>query len=73
MEHSEKSCCCNCKNQLLLFKHPWNKEIGRGAISERLGYACIGFQTEAVFFEEGHGMCELWLPKTKLNERGLEC
>jgi hypothetical protein len=34
-------CCCNCKNQIELFKHPWN-EINKGSCIESTGfYACI--------------------------------
>jgi len=34
-------CCCNCQNQLELFKHPWNK-INKGRVTESTNmYACI--------------------------------
>ena len=55
--------CANCKYLLELMKHPWNKTIGKGRISEKLGYVCTvplaiaeGF---AVFFDEDFGGCEL--------------
>lgn len=31
-------CCCNCKNQIKLMKHPWNSGFGKGSIREQLGY-----------------------------------
>ncbi len=56
------SCCCNCENQLELRKHPWNKDFGKGSISEGCGFVCIAFASEersAIFSETKHGMCEL--------------
>ncbi len=63
------SCCCNCKNHIPLVKHPWNKDLGKGRISEQMGFACIGFfscgEKVATFFDMNHkhGMCELYQPK----------
>ena len=57
-------CCCNCKNQIKLFCHPWNQNIGKGAISEPLGFGCTAFGEEnVIFYEEKHGICELYLKK----------
>ena len=61
-------CCCNCKNQIELFKHPWNK-VNNGAISESTGmYACIAMynmdqEQKAILFESKHGFCELYVSK----------
>lgn len=59
-------CCCNCKNQIELFKHPSNK-VNKGAISESTGmYACIAQfdgEQEGVIFEKHHGFCEMHVPK----------
>lgn len=61
-------CCCNCKNQIELFKHPWNK-VNKGAINESTGmYACIvQFDCDevqkGVIFENKHGHCELYVKK----------
>ena len=52
-------------------KHPWNQDIGKGNMSEKMGYACIGFFSTgdniAVFFDNNHehGMCELYSKKTE--------
>ena len=61
-------CCCNCKNQIELFKHPWNK-VNKGAISESTGmYACIvqfdcDGEQKGVIFEKQHSFCEMHVPK----------
>jgi len=61
-------CCCNCKSQLELFKHPWNK-INKGACSESTNmYACIvqfddTKEQKAILFEKKHGMCEMHIRK----------
>ncbi len=66
MSHSDNKCCCNCKNQIIINKHPWNQVIGKGSILDTLGYGCLapGFidndKQIAIFFEDNHGMCELY-------------
>ena len=65
---TDGSCCCNCAYQLKLFKHPFNRIIGQGNISEQMGYVCTAFddidsEGASIFFENKHGMCELHLPK----------
>jgi len=63
-------CCCNCKSQITLHKHPWNNEpILKGAILEKTGlFACIveyhvdGNQSGFVL-EKEHGFCELHVYK----------
>jgi hypothetical protein len=59
-------CCCNCRNQLLVVKHPWNSGAAKGPISEPFGAACAaddwiseGGRRVAIFFEDGHGKCEM--------------
>jgi hypothetical protein len=38
------SCCCNCKYQTLLCKHPGNKEpLFKGSISEGVAWGCTSF------------------------------
>jgi hypothetical protein len=59
------SCCCNCKHQLKLYCHPFNKpEFGRGSIMDQCGYACVNPEIcegkSAIFFDGEHGMCECW-------------
>jgi hypothetical protein len=62
------SCCCNCKNQIELFKHPWNK-LNKGSIFETTGmYACIAQfdcdnEYKGIIFEKKHGMCKMHVPK----------
>jgi hypothetical protein len=58
------SCCCNCKNQIELFKHPCNK-VNKGSIMESTEmYACIvqfdcDKEYKGIIFEKKHGMCEM--------------
>lgn len=66
------SCCCNCKHQLVLLRHPWNN-IFKGSISEETGlYACkifheIDKNRKAVVYESKHGSCENWESKDEKN------
>jgi hypothetical protein len=61
-------CCCNCKNQIELYKHPMNKKF-KGRITESTGmYAClvqwdIDRENKGVLFEKQHGFCEMYQPK----------
>lgn len=61
-------CCCNCKHQLELFKHPWNI-INKGSVRESTKmYACIVEHLlqdnyNAIIFEKKHGFCELYMPR----------
>jgi len=63
-------CCCNCANQLELKKHPGNKTIGKGQITETMGYVCIAKLDpipepirQGVFLDHQHSYCELWKPR----------
>jgi len=63
-EGNEK-CCCNCKFQLELMKHPLNvSNFAKGSILEKIGYVClnpeVGEGKNAYFFDSKHGMCEMW-------------
>jgi len=60
-------CCCNCQNQIIVRCHPWNKVIGKGSITEPMGYLCAAGEMNedrrvGIFFESAHGMCELHTP-----------
>ncbi len=59
--------------------HPWNGggkfdklNIGRGRISEQMGWACVGPEisegVRAIFSDKEHGMCEMH-ERRKLNEK----
>jgi hypothetical protein len=54
-------CCCNCKYQLKLLAHPWNKDFGKGPITQSIGYVCAApdFLPNAIFFDRQHSMCEM--------------
>lgn len=66
------SCCCNCINQKKLMKHPMNRVLGKGNISDQMGYVCVveledneSNKGNAVFHDylNEHGMCELYCKK----------
>lgn len=61
-ECTEDSCCCKCQHLIRINCHPGNQTIGVGRMSEKFGYCCMVFAKEegGVFFEQGHGMCELF-------------
>lgn len=55
------SCCCNCKCQTIITKHPWNKqEQFKGSVMEVIGFGCSppDLFPNTTFFEKSHGMCE---------------
>jgi hypothetical protein len=58
-------CCCTCRHQRVIVKHPWNDGTGKGRITETMGYGCEPpdlAQEECkrvVFFDCGHGLCEM--------------
>jgi hypothetical protein len=62
-------CCHNCQHQIPIQCHPDNVAVGKGSLSEQLGWGCLGFVdgTEdfqvCVFSESQHGMCELYQRK----------
>lgn len=63
-------CCCNCDHQMLAMKHPWNDGAAKGRVTEVFGALCAvpdmseeGRRT-AVFFDSGHGKCEMHEFKT---------
>jgi hypothetical protein len=50
-------CCCNCSNQVKVFKHPLNKGEAKGGILDLLGYGCKAYG-DVIFMDRKHGMCE---------------
>lgn len=59
--NSSGRCCCNCRYQHYIVRHPWNKNIwSKGRITEAMGYGCVSPEMEGiVFFDAKHGMCEM--------------
>lgn len=52
-------CCCKCKHQFKIYKHPWNKGKAKGSISELFGYGCLAPEERTIiFFDKEHGLCE---------------
>ena len=59
-------CCCNCKNQVVIGKHPWNKGVGKGRVTDIMGYGCAVAYIELqevkppiIFMDRRDGMCEM--------------
>jgi hypothetical protein len=59
--NSSGSCCCNCKYHRAIVGHPWNKSLAtKSSITTVIGYGCtVPDMPAIVFFEKGHGMCEM--------------
>ena len=54
-----KGCCCDCKYQHKVYKHPCNQnEFSKGSITELMGYICMLFDNGGIFFEQEHSFCE---------------
>ena len=68
------ACCCNCKFQLKLMCHPWNKNFGKGNIIEQCGWVCIepelGEGKSGIYYDRVHGMCENWESRNKKKNNG---
>lgn len=62
-----QECCCNCKHQRELRKHPSNQSFGKGSIMDSCGWVCLNPEvTEsilAIYSDKEHGLCELYYPK----------
>ena len=57
-------CCCNCKYQVEVMRHPWNTSVGgrmKGNITQNAGWGCRppDFKEKIIFFEEQHSVCEI--------------
>lgn len=56
-------CCCNCKYQVEIRRHPWNQMVGgrmKGPITEIAGWGCSLPEFGAIiYFESKHSMCEM--------------
>lgn len=69
--NSEGRCCCNCKFQLKLVKHPWNSDtLYKGRIIEQVMdnngndvYVCVMDTAlggdNAIAMDREHSMCEM--------------
>lgn len=61
-------CCCNCRHQVTLTKHPWNKSEsvnGSGFFSYGCAMPFVFGEREVAIHDHGghrgkHGMCEMW-------------
>lgn len=65
-EEWNNQCCCNCKFQVRIYKHPLNKEsFTKGSILDKIGYGCLFPESigKVVFMDRRHGLCEVWKKK----------
>lgn len=66
------SCCCNCKHQIELRKHPINIGFGKGSIIDGCGWVCLNPEitegTCGIYFDKKHGMCECWENRINLKQ-----
>jgi hypothetical protein len=67
--NKDGDCCCNCKWQRPVMKHPTNKKhmIWTGSIMHQLAWICALPEPSAYphvyFMDHEHGMCELHTPR----------
>jgi hypothetical protein len=62
-ESDWKGCCCNCKHQVIIYKHPSNRDdYVNGSIMDQLGYLCHieGDGNRAIFSDRKHSFCEAY-------------
>jgi hypothetical protein len=53
-------CCCNCKYQIPIHTHPWNRDMMRGPVTVIGGWGCYCMpESGIIFFEEEHSICEM--------------
>ena len=67
--------CKDCIFLIEVNKHPWNEGIGKGSISERMGFGCIlPLQNDLrisrgggiiTYSDTNEGSCEMFTPKSK--------
>lgn len=57
--------CSNCKYLVQIMKHPWNKGVSKGDITEPMGWGCSPPEfsenniQKIVFFDSIQIMCEM--------------
>lgn len=60
-------CCCNCKWQIPINGHPWNRtSLAQTPITQTIGWGCrVPDMPAIVFFEVEHSACEMHEWKTQ--------
>ena len=61
-------CCCLCRFQVIVKKHPWNKGKAKGSILQTMGYGCGADEdfeapNRIIFSDSKHGDCEMFTAK----------
>lgn len=59
-------CCCNCKHQRVIMKHPWNLGAAKGKATESMGFGCavpefdlVDGRKTIMFMDREHSLCEM--------------
>jgi hypothetical protein len=63
--------CASCKLLVPIYCHPWNERIGKGQMSEQLGFVCTLFalsEGKLIFSEKDDDVCECHTPKEQNND-----
>lgn len=58
---SQYPTCASCQHFLEVRCHPWNESIGKGKMSDKLGYVCLLFKEDnklSIFMDNDKGSCE---------------
>lgn len=57
----EGRCCCNCRWQKPIVKHPWNTiEMFKGRVTEQIAFGCtVPDMGAVVLSEREHSLCEM--------------
>lgn len=53
--------CASCQHCLEVRCHLWNESIGKGKMSDKLGYVCLLFKEDnklSIFMDNNKGSCE---------------
>lgn len=65
----DKTSCKGCRYIHDLRKHPWNHGIGKGTMSEIMGYVCTVFgEDKWVYFKDIDAWCELYSKEIDLEK-----
>lgn len=77
-EHFYWGCCCMCRHQIELGKHPWNSGIFKGKISDIFLWACAVFHAidnnyTGYVSDREHGCCEMFAMREQTTKESLRC
>ena len=62
-------CGCDCIYQIEVGKHPWNKGVFKGSVSDRLGWVCTALiedGSKAMFLDRSNCICEMYTEEVEI-------